>query len=165
MLMREFSKERSVFKDWREDSAITYRKMVNCDSGMWKLSKVIKDEMDVSLSFVFSLFLTQYHKVTEILGKHMAYLKDIYLQLQTNSGYPFITMVEIANFCVICKLVDDRMKLSNIDLLYHSTNHSTIGNVKNKAGLIRTEFFEILVRTAKFKFLETKQVETFAEAL
>ena len=106
-----------------------------------------------------------YHKVTEILLKHMAYLKDIYCQLQTNSGYPFITMVEIANFCTSCKLVDDRMKLSNIDLLYHSTNHNQIGSIKNKSGLIRTEFFEILVRIAKFKFLETKQVETFGDAL
>eukprot|EP00351_Strombidinopsis_sp_SopsisLIS2011_P000241 CAMPEP_0116885694 /NCGR_PEP_ID=MMETSP0463-20121206/19214_1 /TAXON_ID=181622 /ORGANISM="Strombidinopsis sp, Strain SopsisLIS2011" /LENGTH=116 /DNA_ID=CAMNT_0004544711 /DNA_START=480 /DNA_END=830 /DNA_ORIENTATION=+ len=73
-------------------------------------------------------------------------------------------MIELSTFCEKSGLVDETMKLANIDLLYVSTYAKTKGNIKNKNGLIRCEFLEILVRIAKFKFLETGKCSSFKDA-
>jgi hypothetical protein len=62
------------------------------------------------------------------------------------------------------KIVDDGFKIANIDLLFVSTVVLQRGQIKNKAGLIRCEFLEFLVRVAKFKFLESGVCSTFTES-
>ena len=96
----------------------------------------------------------------------MEFLKDVYLDLQSNSNFPFISMVELGTLCQKSKLIDDRLKFANIDLLYFSTyEKKQLGKVKNKTGLLRFEFLEFLFRVAKFKLVETKICSTYAEAL
>jgi hypothetical protein len=76
-----------------------------------------------------------------------------------------MTSLVLSEFCLQCKLVDDRLKLANIDLLGVSANNQKIGTIKNKSGLIRSEFFEFLVRLAKFKYFETDMFPTIHESL
>ena len=96
----------------------------------------------------------------------MDFLKDIYLDLQSNSNFPFISTIELGTLCQKSKLIDDRLKLANIDLLYVSCyEKKPLGKVKQKTGLIRFEFMEFIFRLAKFKLVETKICSSYAEAL
>jgi hypothetical protein len=52
-------------------------------------------------------------------------------------------------------MIERYPRIANIDLLFVSTVVLQRGQIKNKAGLIRCEFLEFLVRMAKFKFLES----------
>jgi len=72
--------------------------------------------------------------------------------------------MDFSPFCDQCKLIDDRMKFSNVDLLCVSSQVHKIGTIKNKSGFVRSEFIEVLVRTSKFKFLETGICPTYHEA-
>jgi len=103
-------------------------------------------------------------KTAAVLVANVVYLKDIHIGL-IQAAYPFMTPLILSEFCLQCKLVDDRLKLANIDLLFVSANNGRLGNIKNKAGLIRSEFFEFLVRIAKFKYTETGMFTTIHEAL
>ena len=130
--------------------------MNNCldnDSLYWKINNVVKDDQD-------------YKECIQLFKDNMSFLKDVYLDLQSNSIYPFITMIELGTMCQRAKLIDDRLKFANIDLLYYSSyEKAKIGQVKGKAGLLRFEFMEFLFRVAKFKLVETKICKTYKEAL
>lgn len=91
-------------------------------------------------------------------------MKDIHIDL-IQASYPFMTPLTLSEFCLKSKLIDDRLKLANIDLLFVSANNQRLGTIKNKAGIIRSEFFEFLVRVAKFKYFETKEFPSIHESL
>ena len=75
-------------------------------------------------------------------------------------------MTDLSAFCEHTKMVDEHFKLATVDLMFISTNMKTKGTIKNKAGLIRCEFLEFLVRTAKWKYLDKKTdgVTNYTEA-
>lgn len=126
---------------------------VNSDAMYWKIHNLVKDEKD-------------YRDCLTLFKNNMEFLKDVYLDLQSNSNFPFISMVELGNLCQKSKLIDERLKFANIDLLYISTyEKKQLGKVKQKSGLIRFEFLEFLFRVAKFKLVETRICKTYAEAL
>ena len=126
---------------------------LNSDAMYWKLPNLVKDEKD-------------YRDCLQVFKNNMEFLKDVYLDLQSNSNFPFISMVELGTLCQKSKLIDERLKFANIDLLYVSTyEKKQLGKVKNKTGLLRFEFLEFLFRVAKFKLVETKICSTYAEAL
>lgn len=92
-------------------------------------------------------------------------MKDIFLDIQVNSqAFPFVGTIELTTFCETIHIVDDHFKIANIDLLFVSTVVLQRGQIKNKAGFIRCEFFEFLVRVAKFKFLESGICTSFTES-
>ena len=96
----------------------------------------------------------------------MPFLKDVYLDLQSNSSFPFISMIELGTMCQKAKLIDERLKFANIDLLYYSAYEKrNLGQVKSKSGMLRFEFLEFIFRVAKFKLVETKICKTYKEAL
>jgi len=72
--------------------------------------------------------------------------------------------IELTTFCEMIQIVDENFKIANIDLLFVSTVVLQRGQLKNKAGLIRCEFLEFLVRVAKFKFLESGMCTNFTES-
>ena len=75
--VRVFKKETSVFALWKEDNATVLKQTALMDFSQWKCDRLIKDEAD-------------YADVMSIIQTNFVYLKDIYLDLQTNSTYPFI---------------------------------------------------------------------------
>ena len=97
--------------------------------------------------------------------KHFTFIKDLYLEAQSNSVYPFINKIELSELCSRSHMIDDRLNLANCDLLFVSTNTQQKGGIKNKAGLIRHEFLEYLVRLTKFKYIETGMHSKYADAL
>ena len=103
--------------------------------------------------------------MVELFKKHFYFIKDLYLEAQSNSVYPFINKIELSELCSRSNLIDDRLNLANCDLLFVSTNTNNKGGIKNKSGLIRHEFLEYLVRLTKFKYIETGMQTKYAEAL
>ena len=56
--------------------------------------------------------------------------------------------------------------MSNCDLLFVSSeDKKKYGVIKKKAGLIRCEFLEYLVRLANFKYVQTGVISTISEAV
>lgn len=45
---RQFRKETSVFKDWREDTKASLKKMFDFDVSAWKVPRFVKSTDDVS---------------------------------------------------------------------------------------------------------------------
>ena len=115
----------------------------------WKMGNVIKDQQD-------------YKDVVHLLKENMNFLKDVYLDTQSNSAYPFISMIELSELCKKAKMVDERLNVANLDLLYVSTyEKKKLGQIKNKSGLLRFEFFEYLFRVAKVKYIDTRICKTY----
>ena len=71
----------SVFKDWKEDNAATYRKCLEHDEENWKIENVqfIKDPQD-------------YQLLRQQIIKHFAVLKDIFIHTAANDTFPTIEM-------------------------------------------------------------------------
>ena len=99
------------------------------------------------------------------MESHYDFIREVYLELQYNSVYPFVNKIELASFCEKSKLIDQTLNMSNCDLLFVSSSTTGKGGIKHKTGLIRCEFLEYLIRLANFKYLQTRQVETFFEAI
>ena len=59
---------------------------LNSDAMYWKISNLVKDEAD-------------YRECHALFKKNMEFLKDVYLDLQSNSNFPFISMVELGTLC------------------------------------------------------------------
>ena len=93
------------------------------------------------------------------------FIREIYRELQYNSLYPFVNKIELAAFCEKSKLIDSNLNMSNCDLIFVMANTGNKGGIKAKTGLIRCEFLEYLVRLANFKHRDTKQVESYTEAI
>ena len=47
---REFKKDTSVFKDWKEDNYASLVKAGECDQKYWKVPRFVKDSQDVTYS-------------------------------------------------------------------------------------------------------------------
>ena len=61
--------------------------MFEYDDKAWKINaKLIKDPLDLM-------------KTQDLIKENLRYLKDVYLDIQVNSTYPFINMVDFAAFC------------------------------------------------------------------
>ena len=99
----------------------------------------------------------------DLIKQHFAIIKEIYLETQSNSVYPFINKMELSEFCSKTNMMDDRLNLANADLLFVSSIQKH-ANIKNKSGLIRHEFLEFLVRMVKFKYIETGIHVKYADA-
>lgn len=76
---RVFVKHLSVFASWEPDSTQTYSQVVDHDFKFWKInSKIITDPVE-------------YAQVVEEVKQEIGLLKNIYLDLLTNSiSFPYI---------------------------------------------------------------------------
>ena len=59
---------------------------LNSDAMYWKIGNIIKEDTD-------------YRDCLALFKKNMEFLKDVYLDLQSNSNFPFISMVELGTLC------------------------------------------------------------------
>lgn len=85
------------------------------------------------------------------------------MELAIASAYPYILWTEIPELASKAKLLDDRVKIANLDLTFVAANTAPQkGQIKN--GLNRGEFFEYMVRVAHVKFVQNKQVSKVHEA-
>ncbi|CDW72567.1 UNKNOWN [Stylonychia lemnae] len=149
----KFDKMRSVFRNFREDSEETLRKMFELDFASSKISRIIKNNDD-ELGLVRELIWNNYNK-----------LRQTFLTLILTSEYPIITWNDFTIFCNKCKVVDKICNLSIIDTIYIATNVSLNNNQNSDRDLSRFEFLEILLRLANEKYKKTGVFNSYAPAL
>ena len=100
-----------------------------------------------------------------MLKEQYEFIRLCYIELQYNSVYPFINKLELFNFCDRSKLIDDKLNMSNCDLLFVASTTAKFPTIKQKTGIIRCELLEYIVRLANFKYVQNKTVDSFYEAV
>ena len=131
--------------------------MAETDFKYWKVGpKMIKDEDDLL-------------KVKQLIVKHYAALKDVFVSLAARSSWPVISSQEYSSFVQKCKIPDKVVNGACIDRAFIATNVKAREgtDIPGKPGyaLCRFEFLEIVVRLATEKYKGTNIVATYHEAL
>jgi len=152
VIIVKFDKEHSVFGTWKEDTFATINNCISQDIKQWKVDKFCKDKND-------------YAACIEVFNKHYAKLKDLWVQLCSGELYPNIGWFEFERFCNESGIIDKLCTPQMVDRAFIAVNFDEDDNDDNPAReLCRYEFMEIFVRIADFKFKQSKQAKTYAEA-
>lgn len=100
-----------------------------------------------------------------MLKKFYGPLKEIFYFLAANSSWPNVTSLDFCDFTSKAKILDNAVNISSVDRTYIAATLKVMDSKVPCLGLRRFEFLEILVRLANVKYLETKIVRTYAEAI
>ena len=104
--------------------------------------------------------------VYNVLRKYLVNLKDQFLHhIGTDETYPNIGWLDFSAACQSWGILDAKLTSQDIDRLFIATNfeEEDLEDNDNKA-LCRYEFFEIIVRLAKLKFVEKGFTKAVSEA-
>eukprot|EP01017_Pseudomicrothorax_dubius_P024524 TRINITY_DN2605_c0_g1_i1.p2 TRINITY_DN2605_c0_g1~~TRINITY_DN2605_c0_g1_i1.p2 ORF type:complete len:419 (+),score=96.01 TRINITY_DN2605_c0_g1_i1:266-1522(+) len=141
---RRFEKATSVFKDFVEDSDVTLRRMMDADLRNGKFNRIIKSP-EAFAEFKETLFV------------RYRYLKSVFIRYisQECSVYPGISFMEFGRMCRDAKILDPRLKGSDIDRAFIAANYEVEESVDNPdSRLCRFEFIEAVLRLALTRFFE-----------
>ena len=140
-----------MFDSWKVNMEEHYRKCLTADNQYSKIKKFVKGEQEIK-------------DVYKVLLDNYALIYEQYVFGQGSSNYPSVGMVD---FVYLCKAwgVINKADLSTqvIDQLFVAVNFEEVGggaaDLEDNPDkeLCRYEFFEIIVRMAKHKFIEAKK--------
>ena len=106
-----FMKDRSVFKDYREDDEKFLKECYEEDLWFGKINKVFRKDPE------------EYERVKTFLFDHYVRLMNIFHYYSGMSDYPVISMNDVTNFAHQCNILDPNyVKLAEMDLLLISSN-------------------------------------------
>ena len=90
-----FNKEKSVFKDWKEDDKKTYDKsLLEHDFLFWKVNRFIKEKSELD-------------ECKSILMKKMPIIRELYAYAQAESQvYPGINQTTLTDLCKLLHVID-----------------------------------------------------------
>jgi hypothetical protein len=156
-----FMKDRSVFRDYREDTHPYLKKCFEEDIFFSKIKRLTTNKRDEEGG--------EYEACKEVLFAHYVRIKNIFLWECGHSTYPTISQLDFLSFAKTCDIPDNDTKtvnISAIDIAYVATcvaHH----NYKNNAerDLNRYEFIEIILRLANAKFKEQGVCSTTAGSI
>ena len=98
----------------------------------------------------------------EVIRKYYEQIKDIFVRAAVEGGQPpDMRKREFAMFCETAKIPDRNIHTGLIDTYFKATNFEEFdmeGNDDN--ALCRFEFFEMIVRLAKGKFMDFGNIKT-----
>jgi hypothetical protein len=136
-----FDKNKSVFKNFVEDTDQTRKIMFENDKKHLKLNRIIKDE--AALKDVYKVLLDNF-----------AVIKEIFDATCAASAYPNIGWLDFSNFCDHCQLLDTKfLNRAAIDRCFIAVNVDFDDLDDNpQQELCRYEFFEIIARIAMCKY-------------
>ena len=83
--------------------------MIEHDIKHWKIHKFIKDPQDIKT-------------IETVIYKYIKPLKEIFISLISDSGYPYLTWLDFARFIKDINVVDEKLPLSAIDRHFIATN-------------------------------------------
>ena len=94
-------------------------------------------------------------------------MKDIFYYLAANSNWPNVGQLDFCDFTGKAKILDNAVNISAVDRSYIAATLKVADFVSSAPsnGLRRFEFLEILVRLANVKYIESKILKTYAEAI
>ena len=149
---RFFDKNKSVFREWREDTTHTLKKSLEIDLRYWKAPRFIKDAADLG-------------NVVHLIEENVYMLKSVFMAVVSASTYPFISWIDFSNLATQLNIVDKNVSFATIDRLFIATNAqiTRIPEIPERE-LTRFEFYEILLRAAGAKFVVPGICQTYAEA-
>ena len=153
MILRTFNKNKSVFKNWKEDTPNFLKESFFTDISYSKVQKFTK-EPEI------------YDEVWEVLLKHTSQIKEMFTYGIGISSYPSISWLDFCNMCKDWEIVDKNLTMTTIDRVFIITNVEEVEQEDNPdRDLWRYEFYEIVARLAKEKYHSTKICDSIAEAI
>ena len=109
----------------------------------------------------------KYERIKDFLAEHYVQLTNIFTFYSGTSDYPRISMNDITSFSHHTEILDQQyVNLASLDLLLVASNVSQHKyKMSAERDICRYEFFEFLVRTAVFRYEETKQAKDVIQAI
>ena len=152
-----FMKERSIFKDFKEDTDDHLKQCFEQDMQWGKIARTVR-KGDVEKEF---------KKIKETLLKHYKRIVNIYTYYMGISSFPTISMNDFNSLAKHTGILDGViMDQASFDLIYVATcvsNHSYSSSAER--DLQRYELFEIIVRIANHRYKERGKVKTCSEGI
>ena len=151
-----FNKDRSVFKNYIEDTHKFLLECLNEDIWFGKIEKIFKKDVE-EFQAIKAFFHENYKKLINIF--------DFYSGI---SDYPVINMMDVTSFSHKCNILDPNyLKLADHDLILIATNVTHHQYLKSEErNLQRYEFLEFLLRIAIYRYIEPNKIlKTKQEAL
>ena len=141
VVQNAFDKNKSVFKNFVEDTEVTRKIMFDNDKKHLKLTRIIKDENALA-------------QVNNVLLKNFEVIKEIFDATSASSSYPNIGWLDFSNFCDRCQILDNKfLNRAAIDRAFIAVNVDFDDLDDNpQQELCRYEFLEIIVRLAMCKY-------------
>ncbi|CAG9314269.1 unnamed protein product [Blepharisma stoltei] len=139
---RVFDKNKSVFRNYIDDTDQTRKIMFDYDSKYYKLPRVIRDTKQ--LDDVYSVLLANFGEI-----------KEIFLYLSASSNYPSIGWLDFSDFCDQCDMHDKKfLNKAAVDRIFIAVNVELEEKLDDNPDkeLCRYEFYEIIVRLALCKY-------------
>ena len=153
-----FMKDRSVFKDYREDTQAFLQKCFNEDFSFSKITRLVKKGND---------FDHEVARIKELLFEHYIRIINIFYFYSGSSSYPFITMNDFTSFSHATKILDGEIiKLADLDLILVAScvsHHQYVNSAT--LDMTRYEFIEMIVRVAQDRYRLTKVCRTLCEGI
>lgn len=149
----KFNKEKSVWRDFQEDTPEFLMKMLEQDLAYGKLWKIkeAKEKMEATKMKIFEHYLN---------------IKNVFLFLASNSSYPMLSLNDTTEFVRRSELFGKHLSLARMDQIMINTN---VSNNKYKVSaereLHRYEFVEFIVRLGLNLYREPKRVDSILEAI
>ena len=154
--VRVFTKPKSVFKNWREDTPNYLAQAYKLDFERSKIPRMIRTKIE-------------YDEIYETLKKKYAYIKEEFSSIIVKSSYPHITWNDFTLYCQQKRILCKEITLSVLDRLFIAVNVDLDGGGEDEGNpdreLCRSEFLEIIVRIASAKYKDTKKVKFLIDAL
>jgi hypothetical protein len=141
-----FIKDRSVFKDYKDDTKAYLRKCFDQDIKYSKIQRTVKGEEDTL------------GDIKEILFANYVRLNNIWLYYIGISSFPVISMNDFTSWAKNCNMVDDKwLNLAALDRILITTNVALHGLISSaERDLNRYEFLEIVVRLGNAMYRDSK---------
>ncbi len=150
--VRLFNKEKSVFRDWREDTDGVLHRSVAIDLGLSKLSRLVRDPGELE-------------RIHDVFYDFARPIKEVFTFYICRSDYPSIAWLDFSKLCQSLQVVDRALSLTAIDQAFVAVNVEleSLDNNPDR-DLCRYEFYEILVRMARTKYVDSKREPSLARA-
>lgn len=144
-----FSKPKSVFRPFKEDTEKVINATIEQDFSEWKVPNFVKDPEDLE-------------KVENLIRTHFRLIKNMYTSMQVGECYPSIGLLEFTTWCKTSGIQDDTLGVSTIDRMWIAVNS---GDGAGMNTLERGELLEIIVRIAYAKYKETGRAKNYSESV
>ena len=145
-------KHKSVFKEWHQDTDEIIERCFRNDKRYWKVDRICGGRNQA----VMDIFTARYVPLKEIFT----------VSTIMNDTPPDFGKKEFWKFCQRAGIFDKQMNQNIFDNYWKVTNFELIDQDNNDDNkLIRFEFFEILLRIAKGKYMDFGNETQLAYAL
>lgn len=106
------------------------------------------------------------NSIIELIREYWLILNEIFLSTAAKGNFPTLSPFDFNHFARLANLPDKKLTMAVIDMYFVATNveigEEQEGN--DDRSLCRFEFWEMLIRIAKGKFLETKKETNIVSA-